>query len=100
MQLSTNLIATLSQALLPRIPRGMIAAYEFMVTTPAIANLVRENKTYRITSDIQTGAKFGMKTLDAHLLELYRAGHITYGDLLTKSQDPESVIMKLKLQSA
>jgi twitching motility protein PilT len=69
-------------------------------TKPSIQNLIREAKTYRITSDIQTGAKYGMKTLDASLLELYRKGMITYGDLLTKAQDPESLIAKLKLESA
>jgi twitching motility protein PilT len=64
-QLSTSLIAVLSQALCPRINSpGMVAAYEFMVVTPAIANLIRENKTFRIDSAIQTGKKFGMQLLD------------------------------------
>jgi twitching motility protein PilT len=49
-QLSTTLIAVLSQALCPRVEKGMVAAYEFMVVTPAIANLIRENKTFRIDS--------------------------------------------------
>src|SRR5882672_603677 len=69
-QLSTNLIASLSQALLPRIPKGMVAAYEFMVITPAISNLIRENKTFRIDSMIQTGKKYGMQLLDDHLWDL------------------------------
>ena len=100
-QLASSIVAVISQILLVRASgKGRIAAFEVMVATPSIQNLVRENKTYRITSDIQTGGKFGMKTLDAHLLELYRAGSFSYGDLLTKSQDPESVITKLKLQSA
>ena len=59
-QLSTNLIAVLSQALCPLATgKGMVAAYEFMVVTPAISNLIRENKTYRIDSSIQTGKKAG-----------------------------------------
>ena len=100
-QLASSIVAVISQILLVRASgKGRIAAFEVMVATPSIQNLIRENKTFRITSDIQTGAKFGMKTLDSHLLELYRHGHISYGDLLTKSQDPESVITKLKLQSA
>jgi twitching motility protein PilT len=100
-QLSSSIVAVISQILLVKASgKGRIAGFEVMVATPSIQNLIRENKTYRITSDIQTGAKYGMKTLDAHLLELYRAGNISYGDLLTKSQDPESVITKLKLQSA
>ena len=55
-QLSTALIGVLSQALLPKKPEGLVAAYEMMVVTPAIQNLIRENKTYRIDSSIQTGA--------------------------------------------
>lgn len=100
-QLASSILAVISQVLLVRASgRGRIAAFEIMVTTPSIQNLIREAKTYRITSDIQTGAKYGMKTLDASLLELYKKGLITYGDLLTKCQDPESVIAKLKLESA
>ena len=99
-QLSSSIVAVISQILLVRASgKGRIAAFEIMVATPSIQNLIRDNKTYRITSDIQTGAKWGMKTLDASLLELYRKGNISYGDLLTKAQDPESVITKLKLQS-
>ena len=100
-QLSSSIVAVISQILLVRATgKGRIAAFEVMVATPSIQNLIREAKTFRITSDIQTGAKFGMRTLDAHLLELYRRGDISYGDLLTKAQDPEAVITKLKLQSA
>jgi twitching motility protein PilT len=82
-QLSSNLIAVLSQALCPRATgRGRIAAYEFMVVTPAIANLIRENKTYRIDSSIQTGKKLGMQLLDEHLWRLYDEGTISYEEML------------------
>ena len=87
-QLSTNLIAVLSQALLPRIPKGMIAAYEFMVVTSAIANLIRENKTYRIDSSIQTGKKYGMQLLDEHLWSLYAAGTVSAEEAIDKSRNP------------
>ncbi len=87
-QLSTNLIASLSQALMPRQPKGMIAAYEFMVITPAISNLIRENKTYRIDSAIQTGKKFGMQLLDEHLWNLYEGGLITAEDCVDRSRQP------------
>jgi twitching motility protein PilT len=87
-QLSINLIACLSQALLPRQPKGMVAAYEFMVVTPAIANLVRENKTYRIDSMIQTGKKYGMQLLDEHLWNLYAEGAITSADAVDCSRNP------------
>jgi twitching motility protein PilT len=87
-QLSTNLIAVLSQALCPRIPKGMVAAYEFMVVTPAISNLIRENKTYRVDSAIQTGKKYGMQLLDEHLWALYKDGKIDDHEAVDKSRRP------------
>jgi twitching motility protein PilT len=86
-QLSSNLIAVLSQELCPLAAgRGRIAAYEFMVVTPAIANLIRENKTYRIDSSIQTGRKLGMQLLDEHLWQLYDTGKIGYEEMLEKGR--------------
>ncbi len=91
-QLSSNLIAVLSQALCPLATgRGRIAAYEFMVVTPAIANLIRENKTYRIDSSIQTGKKLGMQLLDEHLWRLYDSGRITLQEMLDKSRQTGSL---------
>jgi len=88
-QLSSNLLAVLSQALCPLATgRGRIAAYEFMVVTPAIANLIRENKTYRIDSSIQTGRKLGMQLLDEHLWKLYDTGVITLEEMLDKGRQP------------
>ena len=88
-QLSSNLMAVLSQALCPLATgRGRIAAYEFMVVTPAIANLIRENKTYRIDSSIQTGRKLGMQLLDEHLWRLYDTGKITLTEMIDKSREP------------
>ena len=96
-QLSVGLVAVISQLLLVRADRpGRVAAFELMVSTPSIRSLIRDNKTYRITSDIQTGAKHGMITMDAYLMALYQAGQIRYEDLVTKAQDPESVIQKLQ----
>ncbi|HPC93475.1 MAG TPA: type IV pilus twitching motility protein PilT [Sedimentisphaerales bacterium] len=88
-QLSGNLLAVLSQALCPLASgRGRIAAYEFLVVTPAIANLIRENKTYRIDSSIQTGKKLGMQLLDEHLWNLYDTGKITLEEMLDKGRQP------------
>jgi len=88
-QLSSNLIAVLSQVLCPlAASRGRIAAYEFMVVTPAISNLIRENKTYRIDSSIQTGKKLGMQLLDEHLWRLYDAGIVTLEEMIDKSRQP------------
>src|SRR5208282_2382688 len=95
-QLSTVLQAVISQLLLPRIDKpGRIAVYEIMVNTPAIAALIRDNKTFRINSDIQTGAKHGMVTLDGYLMEKYQQGLIAREEAITKSQDPTTVIQKL-----
>jgi len=88
-QLSGNLIAVLSQELCPLATgRGRVAAYEFMVVTPAIANLIRENKTYRIDSSIQTGKKLGMQLLDEHLWMLYDLGKITLEEMMDKGRQP------------
>jgi len=100
-QLSVNLIAVLSQALCPLAAgKGRVAAYEFMVVTPAIANLIRENKPYRIDSSIQTGKKLGMQLLDDHLWQLYDTGRITYEEMLDKSRQPgalqDKVMAKIK----
>ena len=94
-QLSTNLIAVLSQALIPRTTTGRVAAYEFMVVTPAVANLIRENKVYRIDSSIQTGKKYGMQLLEDHLWQLYESGIIAVEELLDKSRNPGQVKQKL-----
>ncbi len=94
-QLSGNLIAVLSQELCPLATgRGRCAAYEFMVVTPAIANLIRENKTYRIDSSIQTGKKLGMQLLDEHLWALYDTGKITLEEMLEKGRQPGALQQK------
>ena len=67
-----------------------------MIATPSIRSLIRDNKTFRITSDIQTGARWGMVTLDTHLLALYQEGIISYEDVITKAQDPDGVLQKLQ----
>ncbi|MHC4190895.1 MAG: type IV pilus twitching motility protein PilT [Planctomycetota bacterium] len=91
-QLSSNLIAVLSQVLCPLIAgRGRVAAYEFMVVTPAISNLIRENKTYRIDSSIQTGKKLGMQLLDEHLWRLYDSGTIALDEMIDKSRQPAAL---------
>lgn len=98
-QLASCLVCVISQVLLKRIDkRGRVAAFEIMVNTPSIASLIRDGKTFRITSDIQTGAKYGMNTLDAHLLQLYNEGKINYGDLITKAKDAEGLIQRLKME--
>ena len=96
-QLASSLIAVISQVLLPRDDKpGRVAAFEIMVSTPSIQALIRDNKTFRITSELQTGAKFGMNTLDTHLLDLYLNNIISYTELITKAQDQDGVTQKLQ----
>ncbi|MFO1529409.1 MAG: type IV pilus twitching motility protein PilT [Kiritimatiellia bacterium] len=98
-QLSSTLEAVISQNLCPRIDRpGRIAAFEIMMATPGIRALIRDNKTFRITSDIQTGAKYGMITMDACLLALFRQGKISFEEMILKAQDPESLAEKVQAQ--
>ena len=96
-QLSTSIVAVISQILMPRKDKpGRIAAFEIMIATPSIRSLIRDNKTFRITSDLQTGAKWGMQTLDSHLIELWRAGKIPYEELVTKAQDTEEIMQQVR----
>ena len=67
-----------------------------MINTPSIAALIRDNKTFRIQSDIQTGAKYGMVTLDSFLIDKYLQGMIAREEVITKAQD--SVTIQAKLQ--
>jgi twitching motility protein PilT len=68
--LSESLVGVATQALLPRIGGGRAAAIEILVATPAVRNLIRENKTYQIPSAMQVGARSGMMTMDAALMDL------------------------------
>ncbi|NCC53086.1 MAG: type IV pilus twitching motility protein PilT [Spartobacteria bacterium] len=98
-QLASSLVAVVSQLLLVRKDApGRIAVFEIMIATPSIRSLIRDNKTFRITSDIQTGARWGMVTLDTHLMSLYQRGLISYEDVITKCQDPEAVLEKLSAE--
>ncbi|MCP4650243.1 MAG: type IV pilus twitching motility protein PilT [PVC group bacterium] len=96
-QLSTSILAIVSQQLIVRSTgRGRVAAFEIMVSTPSIQNLIREKKTFRITSDLQTGAKYGMKPFDNSLFDLYSAGHIRQEDAVAKAFDQD--MMQRKIQ--
>src|SRR4029453_9572364 len=94
-QLSTALIGIVAQGLLPKIGGGRCAAYEILVVTPGIANLIRENKTFRINSAIQTGAKFGMNLMDDHLFKLWKEEKCTIEEVLAKSQTPDDLAKRI-----
>ncbi|MGC4031289.1 MAG: type IV pilus twitching motility protein PilT [Tepidisphaeraceae bacterium] len=100
-QLANNLIAVLSQTLCPRIDQeGRVAVYEFMYVTPSIQNLIRENKVFRIDSDIQTGKKYGMQLLDDNLLMNFLAGKISPEEAIDKSRNPGVMVDRLRAAGA
>lgn len=89
-QLAAVLRGIISQQLIPTEDgEGRVAALEIMTNTPAIQNLIREGKTYQLQSHIQTGNKYGMKTMDMALAELYRTGAISYESVMAYCIDKE-----------
>jgi twitching motility protein PilT len=94
-QLSTSLLGVVAQTLVPRVGGGRCAAYEILVVTNGIANLIRENKTFRITSAIQTGAKFGMQLMDDALFHLWRDGKVIIEDILSKAHRPDDLAKRI-----
>src|SRR3954466_7992217 len=95
-QLANNLIAVLSQALCPRVDTdGMVAAYEFMYVTPGVQNLIREDKSFRIDSEIQTGKKYGMQLLDDNLWMNFQAGKISAEEAIDKSKNPGGMVDRM-----
>jgi len=79
-QLGNILMAICSQRLIPRLGGGRIAAAEILVATPAVRNIVREGKSYQLEAVIQTGAEFGMQSMDRTLVNLIHTGAISYDE--------------------
>ena len=86
-QLSNILMAIVSQRLMPAIGGGRIAASEVLVATPAVRNIIREGKTHQLEAVIQTGAEFGMQSMDKTLVNLVHNGTISYDDARTVAVD-------------
>ena len=87
-QLANNLVAVMTQQLLPRLDgQGRILAYELLIANPAVRALIREGKTYQITSVMQTGAREGMVTMDAFLANLYRRRVISFDTGVERAVD-------------
>ena len=96
-QLANNLIAVLSQALCPRVDTtAWSPAYEFMYVTPRIQNLIRENKSFRIDSEIQTGKRYGMQLLDDNLWMHFQAGRISAEEAIDKSKNPGGMVDRMQ----
>ena len=94
-QLSTAIIGVVSQALLPKIGGGRCAAYEVLVVDDGIGNLIRENKTFRINSSIQTGSKKGMRLLDDDLFRLWNEKKVTEEAVLAKAQKVDDLAKRI-----
>jgi len=90
-QLANTLSGICYQRLLPRIDGGLVAAFEVMVATPAVRNLIREGKTHQIPSAMQTGGAHGMITMDASLAELVRKGRITRDLAMERAGHPDEL---------
>lgn len=79
-QLSNILMAIVSQRLVPSIGGGRVAAAEILIANPAVRNIIREGKSHQLEAVIQTGAEFGMQSMDKTLVSLIHAGTITYDE--------------------
>jgi twitching motility protein PilT len=94
-QLSTSLVGIVAQTLLPKVGGGRCAAYEILVVLPGIANLIRENKTFRISSAIQTGAKFGMQLMDDALFKHWQEQRVVLEEVLSKAHSPDELAKRI-----
>ena len=100
-QLSATLQGVVSQTLVKKAQgNGRVVATEVLVTTPAISNLIREGKSYQITSGMQAGKELGMHTMDQHLAELVDAGQITRDSAFEKAHDPETLTRLINRSAA
>ncbi len=91
LQLSNSLEAVISQTLLPLVKKdeGRVAAFEILICTSGVRNVIREGKAYQLYSLIQAGQRYGMQLLDQSLRELYLRGVVSYGDALSKASNPQ-----------
>lgn len=90
-QLSNILMAICSQRLIPAIGGGRIASAEILVATPAVRNIIREGKTHQLDAVIQTGAEYGMQSMDKTLVSLIHSGTITYEEARNYAVDLEEL---------
>jgi twitching motility protein PilT len=90
--LSESLRAVISQTLLKKVGGGRVAAHEIMIGTPAIRNLIRENKIAQMYSAIQTGQQLGMQTLDQNLTELVKRGVVNVAEARARAQNKDAFL--------
>jgi twitching motility protein PilT len=90
-QLASSLLGVVSQRLLPKKGGGLIPAFELMVATPAIRNLIREAKMHQARGTMETSRRDGMRTMDMALRELYEAGEVEYEEVLRYLDNPRAI---------
>jgi len=95
-QLSMNVLAVISQLLIPKEPKGRVAAFEIMMMTDAIGHKIRENKIHTIASDIQTASSRGMILMDDCLFDLFTAGVISHTEIMRWAIKPETLAIKVQ----
>lgn len=98
--LSFTLQAVVSQTLIPKIGGGRCLAMELMVATPAVRAIIRDDKVHQLYSMIQSGQKYGMKTMNQALADLYQSGKITINDAMSHSQSPQELSEMLSRNQA
>ena len=98
--LSFTLQAVVAQVLIPRVGGGRALAMEIMVATPAIRAIIRDDKIHQLYSMIQSGQKYGMKTMNQSLAELYESGKISLNDAMAFSQNPQELSEMLSRQKS
>jgi twitching motility protein PilT len=99
-QLASALSCVVYQRLIPRIGGGMVAAYEVLVATPAVRNLIKEGKTHQLRNSLVTGTRDGMVTFEQSLSALVQAGVITYDDALARSLYPKDIEARPRLRAS
>lgn len=90
-QLASTLLGIFSQRLVPSLKGGLVPAYELLINTPAVSNLIREKRTHEIDTLIETGTDHGMISMNRSLIELVRAGEISIDSAKTYSTNPNSL---------
>jgi twitching motility protein PilT len=95
-QLAATLQGVVCQTLVKKVGGGRVVATEILIVTPAVANLIREGKTYQIASAMQAGRALGMHTMDQHLAELVNDGSITRKAAEDKAQDQDSLAQLIR----
>ena len=99
-QLAAALSCVVYQRLVPRIGGGMIAAYEVLVATPAVRNLIKEGKTHQLRNSLVTGARDGMTTLEQSLSHLVQQGVVGLDDAVARSLYPKDIEVRPRMTAA